>query len=126
MSSGYARRDEDMLWLARFQEASLCMFKCDSSIQHFVIINYSGILSDPISTKKPPDVFWDFVITRKSYVFEKYFARLRKPLKVSKQLREDVLPNSSKKTICIIVYSNLQPSMFHVKDFLAYSFFSCI
>ena len=79
-------------------------------------IKYSGILSDPNSTKKPRGVLGNFVITRKSYVFEKCFARLHKPLKVSKQLREDILPNSSKKTICIIVYSNLQPSMFHVKD----------
>ena len=89
-----------------FKMASLCTFKCDSSIHYFVIINYSGISSDANSTKKRREVMGDFVITRKSYVFEKYFARLRKPLKVSKQLREDVLPNSSKKTICIIVYSN--------------------
>lgn len=74
MSYGYELREENMLWLSLFQEASLCAFKCDSSIHNFVIINYSGILSDPISTKKPRDVFWDFVITRKSHVFEKYFA----------------------------------------------------
>lgn len=84
MSSGYARRDEDMLWLSRFQEASLCTFKCDSNMHNFVILNYSGILSDPNSTKKPRGVLGNFVITRKSYVFEKYFVRLRKPSKVSK------------------------------------------
>ena len=45
-----------MLWLSIFQEASLCTFKCDSSVHNFVIINCSGILSDPISTKKPRGV----------------------------------------------------------------------
>ena len=59
-----------MYWLSIFQEASLCTFKCDSSIHNFVIINYSGILSDPNSTKKPRGVLGKFVITRKTYVFE--------------------------------------------------------
>ena len=51
----------------------------DSSIHNFVIIIYSGLLSDPNSTKNPGGVLGNFVITRKSYVFEKYFARLRNP-----------------------------------------------
>lgn len=92
MSYAYELYEENMLWLSIFQEASLCTLKCDSSIHNFVVINYSGILSYPISTKKPHDVFWDFVITRKSYIFEKHFVRLLKPLKVSKQLRGDILP----------------------------------
>lgn len=93
MSSGYARHDENMLWLSLFQEASLRSFKCDSSIHNFVIINYSGLLSDPNSTKKPGGVLGNFVITRKSYVFDKYFARLRNP------------PNFFEKDYFLIVYS---------------------
>ena len=115
-----------MLWLSIFQEASLCTFKCDSSIQHFVIINYSGILSDPYSTKKPRGVLRNFGIPRKSYVFEKYFARLRKPLKVSKQLREDTLPKFFEKDCLYISLLQLTTEYVSCERCLAYSFFLCI
>ena len=115
-----------MLWLSVFQEASLCTFKCDPSIHNFVIINYSGILSDPNSTKKPRGVLGNFVISRKSYVFEKCFARLRKPLKVSKQLREDILPKFFEKDCLYISLLQLTTEYVSRERCLAYSFFLSI
>lgn len=83
-------------------------------------------MSAPNSTKKPRDVLGNFVITRKSYVFEKYFARLRKPLKVSKQLREDILPKFLEKDCLYISLLQLTPMYVSGERCLAYSFFLCI
>ena len=93
---------------------------------NFVIINYSGILSSPNSAKKPRGVLGSFVITRKSYEFEKYFARLRKPLKVSKKLREDILPKFLEKDCLYISLLQLTPEYVSCERCLPYSFFLCI